>query len=65
MSRYNHKHKLSVREYLYRILFSLMATIILVVFMPFGDNTTHHYQKGEPWDEEAFIAQDRDRKSVV
>ena len=58
MSRYNHKHKLSVREYLYRILFSLMATIILVVFMPFGDNTTHHYQKGEPWDEEAFIAQD-------
>lgn len=58
MSRYNHKHKLSVREYLYRILFSLIATIILVVFMPFGDNTTHHYQKGEPWDEEAFIAQD-------
>lgn len=58
MSRYNHKHKLSVREYLYRILFSLVATIILVVFMPFGENTTHHYQKGEPWDEEAFIAQD-------
>ena len=58
MSRYNHKHKLSVREYLYRILFSLIATIILVVFMPFGDNTTHHYQKGEPWDEDAFIAQD-------
>ena len=58
MSRYNHKHSLSVREYFYRVLFSLVATAILVVFMPFGNDATHHYQKGEPWDEEAFIAQD-------
>ena len=58
MSRYNHKHKLSVRAYLYRILFSVIATAILVVFMPVGNNFTYHYQKGEPWDEEAFIAQD-------
>ena len=58
MSRYNHKHTLSTKEYLYRVLFSLIATIILVLFMPFGEKSTHHYQKGEPWDEEAFIAQD-------
>ena len=58
MSRYNHVHTLSFKAYLYRILFSLLATAILVVFMPFGNNATHHYQKGEPWDEEAFIAQD-------
>ena len=58
MSRYNHKHNLSVREYLYRILFSVIATIILVAFMPHGNNASYHYQKGEPWDEEAFIAQD-------
>ena len=58
MSRYNHKHKLSVREYLYRILFSIIAIAILVVFMPYGNTSAYHYQKGEPWDEEAFIAQD-------
>ena len=58
MSRYNHKHKLSVRAYLYRILFSLIAIAILVAFMPTGSQSSFHYQKGEPWDEEAFIAQD-------
>ena len=58
MSRYNHKHTLSVREYLYRILFSIVAIAILVVFMPHGNTSAYHYQKGEPWDEEAFIAQD-------
>lgn len=58
MSRYNHKHKLSLRAYLYRILFSLVAIAILVAFMPHGTISTFHYQKGEPWDEEAFIAQD-------
>lgn len=58
MSRYNHKHSLTTREYLYRVLFSLIATVILVVFMPFGNKSSYQYQKGEPWDEEAFIAQD-------
>ena len=58
MSRYNHKHSLSFKEILYRILFSVAATAILVTFMPHGNNATYHYQKGEPWDEEAFIAQD-------
>ena len=58
MSRYNHKHSLTTREYLYRVLFSLIATVILVVFMPFGTKSSYQYQKGEPWDEEAFIAQD-------
>ena len=42
MSRYNHKHSLSVREYFYRVLFSLVATAILVAFMPFGNDSTHH-----------------------
>ena len=58
MSRYNHKHKLSPRAYLYRVLFSVIAIAILVVCMPHGNNAAYHYQKGEPWDEEAFIAQD-------
>ena len=58
MSRYNHKHKLSVKAYLYRILFSIIAIAILVVFMPHETTSAFHYQKGEPWDEEAFIAQD-------
>ena len=58
MSRFNHKHYLNLREYLYRILFSLIATAILVVFMPIATESTHHYQLGEPWDEEAFIAED-------
>jgi len=58
MSRYNHNHNLSGKDYFFRVLFSLVATAILVVFMPFGNDSTHHYQKGEPWDEAAFIAQD-------
>ena len=58
MSRYNHKHNLSLKAYLYRVLFSLVAIAILVAFMPHGTISTFHYQKGEPWEEEAFIAQD-------
>ena len=58
MSRYNHKHSLSVREVLYRILFSSIAIAILVLSMPRGSVSYHHYQKGEPWEEDAFIAQD-------
>ncbi|MBO7119978.1 MAG: HDIG domain-containing protein [Bacteroidaceae bacterium] len=58
MSRYNHKHKLSLRAYLYRVLFSLIAIAILVVFMPRGNSASYHYQQGEPWEEDAFIAQD-------
>ncbi len=58
MSRYNHKHKLSLKAYLYRVLFSVIAIAILVVFMPRGNSASYHYQKGEPWEEEAFIAQD-------
>ncbi|MBQ9294791.1 MAG: HDIG domain-containing protein [Bacteroidaceae bacterium] len=58
MSRYNHRHNLSAREYLYRILFSLFAIAVLVVFMPRGTTSAYHYQLGEPWDEDAFIAQD-------
>ena len=48
MSRYNHKHKLSLKAYLYRILFSLIAIAILVVFMPRGTTSAFHYQPGEP-----------------
>ena len=58
MSRYNHKHYLSFRAYLYRILFSVVTTAILVLFMPDGSVSSIHFQKGEPWDDEAFIAQD-------
>ena len=59
MSRFNHKHKLSVRAHLYRILFSIIATAILVVFMlPIGSNTIYHYTENEPWEDEALIAQE-------
>lgn len=58
MSRFNHKHSLSPRAYFYRVLFSLIAIAILVVFMPRGTTSAFHYQKGEPWDDEALIAQD-------
>ena len=58
MSRYNHNHTLNVKAYLYRILFSLIATAILVLFMPIWNDFSYHYQKGEPWDAEALIAQD-------
>ena len=58
MSRYNHKHKLSLKAYLYRVLFSLIAIAILVIFMPRGNSASYHYQQGEPWEEDAFIAQD-------
>jgi 1-deoxy-D-xylulose-5-phosphate synthase len=26
--------------------------------MPHGNNSTYHYKKGEPWEDQAFIAQD-------
>lgn len=58
MSRYNHKHILTFKDYLYRFLFSLAAVAILVAFMPHGNSTAYSYQKGEPWEDEAFIAQD-------
>ena len=58
MSRYNHKHNLNKRAYLYRILFSVIVIVILVATMPFGNNSTLHYRKGEPWDEEAIIAEE-------
>ena len=59
MSRYNHKHKLSVRAYLYRILFSVISTAVLVIFMaPVGKTPIYHYEKDEPWEDEALIAQD-------
>ena len=58
MSRYNHKHRLSLKAYLYRILFSIAAIAILVAFMPHGNSSAYHYKLGEPWDEDAFIAQD-------
>ena len=58
MSRYNHNHNLNAKAYLYRILFSIIAIAILVVFMPNSNQSAHHYQKGEPWEEDAFIAQD-------
>ena len=58
MSRYNHKHKLSVRDYAYRVLFTAASVAVLVICMPRGTASIHHFQKGEPWDEEALIAQD-------
>lgn len=58
MSRYNHKHKLGFKAYFYRTLFSAIVIAALVVCMPYGNTSSFRYQKGEPWEDEAFIAQD-------
>ena len=58
MSRFNHQHKLSVKAYLYRILFLIAAIALLVICMPRESKSAMNYQKGEPWENDAFIAQD-------
>ncbi len=58
MSRYNHKHKLTARAYLFRVFFSVVSIVILVAFMPNTGSSQLRYQRGEPWDDEPLIAQD-------
>lgn len=58
MSRYNHKHKLTAKAYLFRVFFSVASIVILVAFMPSTGSSHLTYQKGEPWDDEPLIAQD-------
>ncbi len=58
MIRFNHIHKLTGRDILYRIALVLVATVLLVLCMPRESYTTYQYRLGEPWDESPVIAQD-------
>ena len=58
MSRFNHHHKLSAKDYAYRLLFAIVTIAVLVLSMPNNNYTTHHYQLGEPWEENPVIAKD-------
>ncbi|MCR4921607.1 MAG: HDIG domain-containing protein [Bacteroidaceae bacterium] len=58
MIRFNHIHKLTGRDILYRVALVLAATALLVLCMPRESYTTYQYRLGEPWDESPVIAQD-------
>ena len=58
MSRFNHHHKLNVKDYVNRILLCVTTITVLVLSMPNNSYTTHHYQLGEPWEESPVIAKD-------
>ena len=58
MSRYNHRHSWSVRDYITRVLFIVGTVAILVGLMPRDVMRTYHYNIGEPWDYASLIAED-------
>ncbi|MBQ7181303.1 MAG: HDIG domain-containing protein [Bacteroidaceae bacterium] len=58
MSRFNHHHKLKVKDYANRLLLCVTTITVLVLSMPNNSYTTHHYQLGEPWEESPVIAKD-------
>ena len=58
MSRFNHHHKLNVKDYANRLLLCVTTITVLVMSMPNNSYTTHHYQLGEPWEESPVIAKD-------
>lgn len=58
MSRYNHRRRLTFRDYLYRVLLCSASIVILVLCMPRNSYRTYQYGLGEPWDDSPVIAQD-------
>ncbi len=58
MSRYNHKHTLTYKEIAWRVLFILVCTAILVLFIPRSGVNSLEYTLGEPWDRSPLIAQE-------
>ena len=58
MIRYNHIHRLPLRNVLYRLMLVLLSVVLLVLSMPRESYTSYQYRLGEPWDESPVIAQD-------
>ncbi len=58
MSRYNHRHKWSRKDYITRVLFIMGTVIVLVGLMPRDAMRIYHYNVGEPWDYANLIAED-------
>lgn len=58
MIRFNHKHKLGRKDYIYRALMSIACITVLVMFLPRAGYTKYQYHLGEPWDDSPVIAQD-------
>lgn len=58
MSRYNHRHRWSVKDYLTRVLFIVGSVVILVGFMPRDAMRIYRYDIGHPWDYASLIAED-------
>ena len=58
MSRYNHRHNWSKKDYITRLLFIVGTVIVLVGLMPRDGMRIYHYNVGEPWDYANLIAED-------
>ena len=58
MSRFNHRHKWTQRDYIVRCLSIVIVTAILVLFMPRESIRTFHYHEGGIWDYATLIAKD-------
>ena len=58
MSRYNHRHNWSRKDYITRVLFIVGTVIVLVGLMPRDAMRIYHYNVGEPWDYATLIAED-------
>lgn len=58
MSRFNHRHKWTQRDYIIRSLAITIVIAVLVTFMPRESVRTYHYHEGGIWDYATLIAKD-------
>lgn len=58
MSRFNHRHKWTTRNYITRYLSVAAVIAVLVTFMPRESVRTFHYNEGGIWDYPTLIASD-------
>ena len=58
MSRFNTRRNLTSRQVTKRIFALVVAVAIVAFFMPRTSQHVHDYRLGEPWDDEAVIAED-------
>ncbi len=58
MSRFNHYNQITTRGYIYRTLAIIVATTVLVFFMPRGRQMNLDFKKGSPWNYGTVIAKE-------
>lgn len=58
MSRYNTRRSLNSKQVFKRTFYILAAIAVVAFFMPRATLQVHDYRLGEPWDEDAVIAED-------